>query len=71
MPQLINGTQAASPEDVCGPPGYSMILESLENQSNEELEAFRRMIPDGFDPGRFDRETIDHCMALVAAWGAI
>ena len=70
-PRLLDGARAAPPEDVGGPPGYSMLLDSLENRRNEAPEEFRHMVPEGFDPERFDREIIEHGLALAAAWGAI
>ena len=70
-PRLVDGARAAPPEDIGGPPGYAMVLESIETHGGAAPQEYQDILPPGFEPDRFDRAAIDRALALVVAWGAI
>jgi len=70
-PRLIGGNRAAPPEDAGGPHGYAAMINALGDPEHPEHAGYRQWVGPGYDPERFDAWSLDHALALVAAWGAI
>lgn len=58
-PRCIAGKRATPPEDSGGPFGYDNLLDILEDPEHEEHEDVCEWLGEGFDPERFDLESIN------------
>jgi hypothetical protein len=58
-PVCLGGKRACPPEDVGGACGYEDFLEAFSDPSHEEYEHMHAWAGDGFDPERFDLQTVN------------
>jgi hypothetical protein len=57
-PILLGGAGACPPEDVGGPHGYQLFLETIQDQNHPEHQDWLDWAGGSFDPARFDPRDI-------------
>ena len=59
LPTCLAGENACPPDDVGGPPGYALFLETLADREHEQHEDMIRWIGGVFDPKGFDLNRVN------------
>ncbi|WP_321858053.1 plasmid pRiA4b ORF-3 family protein [Burkholderia cenocepacia] len=70
--QVIDGARACPPEDVGGPSGYQIFLNTLSSEpDSEKAERYRNWIGPGFDAELFDLRAANAALLRMASnrWG--
>ena len=68
VPVCLEGERAGPPEDCGGVWGYSDLLEILKKPSDPEYDSWMEWLPDGFDPTKFPKRSINSELKKFGKW---
>ena len=71
FPRCLAGERACPPEDSGGAPGYSELLEALNDPKHDRHEELTEWIGGSFDPEDFDLGRINRQLARLRAPGTL